>query len=177
MLNAIFGWILDAISIFIGLIGIPSDLLSGLLNNAFLAFQLIEHFGRRQAVGPYHPAIEVMHPTPTAPYNIETIFGFINALWDSRGYISGQFTFRDGDVYKYGKDIFRGGLVSVVFDNRSKLFTDYVELVMYRYTPDARDVFIQVGDGKAQESPLAKHQRFITGLIESINVVTLAPQS
>jgi hypothetical protein len=118
-----------------------------------------------------------MHPTPTAPYNIETIFGFINALWDSRGYISGQFTFRDGDVYKYGKDIFRGGLVSVVFDNRSKLFTDYVELVMYRYTPDARDVFIQVGDGKAQESPLAKHQRFITGLIESINVVTLAPQS
>jgi hypothetical protein len=48
---------------------------------------------------------------------------------------------------------------------------------MYRYTPDARDVMIQVGDGKAQESPLAKHQRMITGIIESVNVVTLAPQS
>lgn len=177
LMNALFGWILDAISILVGLIGIPSDLLSGLLNNAFLAFQLIEHYGRRNQVGPYHPAIEVMHPTPTAPYNIETIFGFINAFWDSRGYVSGQFTFRDGDVYKYGKDIFRGGLVSLVFDGRKKIFTDYVELVMYRYTPDARDVIVQVGDGKQEESPLAKHQRFITAVIESINVLTLAPQS
>jgi hypothetical protein len=35
---------------------------------------------------------------------------------------------------------------------------------------------VQVGDGKAEESPLAKHQRFITGVIESLNVITLAPQ-
>jgi hypothetical protein len=177
LMNALFGWLLDAISILIGIIGIPSDLLSGLLNNAFLAFQLIEHYGRRNQVGPYHPGIEVMHATPTAPYNIETMFGFINALWDSRGYVSGQFSFRDGGVYKYGKDIFRGGLVSLVYDNRTKLFTDYVELVLYRYTPTERDIMVQVGDGKAEESPLAKHQRFITASFEAINVVTLAPQS
>jgi hypothetical protein len=36
---------------------------------------------------------------------------------------------------------------------------------------------LQIGDGKAEESPLAKHQRFITGIMESINVLTLAPQS
>jgi hypothetical protein len=177
LMNALFGWIIDSISIFIGLVGIPSNLLDGFLNNAFLAFQLIESFGRRANVGPYHPGIEVMHATPSAPYNIETVFGFINALWDSRGYMSGQFTFRDGEVYKYGKDIFRGGLVSLVFDGRKKLFTDYVENVLFRYTPDARDVIVQVGDGKAEEGPLAKHQRYITGVFESINVLTLSPQS
>lgn len=177
LLNALFGWIIDSISILVGLIGIPSNLLDGFINNAILAFQLMEHYGRRNAVGPYHPCIEVMHPTPTAPYNIETIFGFVNALWDSRGYVSGQFTFRDGDVFKYGKDIFRGGLVSLVFDDRKQLFTDYVENVMFRYTPDARDVFVQSGDGKAEESPLAKHQRFITASFEALNVLTFAPQS
>lgn len=177
LLNALFGWIIDAISIFVGIIGIPSNLLDGLLNNAFLAFQLIEHFGRRAAVGPYHPCIEVMHPTPSAPYNIETIFGFINALWDSRGYISGQFTFRDRDVYTLGKDIFPGSLVTVVYDGRKKIYTDYIDNVMFRYTPDARDVMVQVGDGRAQESPLAKHQRFMSAVIESINVLTFSPQS
>jgi len=177
LLNALFGWIIDSISILIGLVGIPSNLLDGFLNNAILAFQLIEHFTRRSQVGPYHPCIEVFHATPSAPYNIETVFGFINALWDSRGYVSGQFSFRDGDIYKYGKDILRGGLVSLLFDGRKKLFTDYVENCLFRYTPDARDVFVQVGDGKAEEGPLAKHQRFITGVFESINVLTLAPQS
>ena len=60
---------------------------------------------------------------------------------------------------------------------RTKLFTDYIEMVMFRLTPTERDVFVQIGDGKAEESPLAKHQRFLTGVFESVNVLTLAPQS
>jgi len=177
LFNFIFGWIIDAISILLGFIGIPSSLLDGFLNNAIFAFQLIELYGRRVQVGPYHPCIEVMHPTSSAPYNIETVFAFLNAFWDSRGYVSGQFVFRDGEVYKLGVDIFRGGLVSLVYDGRTKLFTDYVENIMFRYTPDARDVMVQVGDGKAEEAPLAKHQRFISSVIEAVNTITMAPQS
>lgn len=177
LFNFIFGWIIDAISILLGFIGIPSNLLDGFLNNAILAFQLIEHYGRRSTYGPYHPCVEVMHPTASAPYNIETLFGFLNAFWDSRGYVSGQFLFRDGEVYKLGVDIFKGGLISLVYDGRTKIFTDYIETIMFRLTPDSRDVMVQVGDGKAEESPLAKHQRFISGVLEAVNTITLAPQS
>lgn len=177
LLNATFAWIIDSISILIGFVGIPSNLLEGFLNNSFLAFQLIENYGRRNKVGPYHPAIEVFHATASAPYNIETLFGFINAMWDSRGYTSAQVVIRNGEAYSLGKDIFRGGLVSLLYHGRTKLYTDYVENITFRVTEDTRDLMIQIGDGKAKESPLAKHQRFITGVFESINVLTLAPQS
>lgn len=177
LLNATFAWIIDSISILIGIVGIPSNLLEGFLNNAFLAFQLIENYGRRNKVGPYHPAIEVFHATSSAPYNIETLFAFINAMWDSRGYVSAQVSIRNGEVYSLGKDIFRGGLISLLYHGRTKLYTDYVENVTFRVTKDARDLMIQIGDGKAKESPLAKHQRFITGTLEALNVLTLSPQS
>lgn len=177
LMNATFAWLIDSISILIGISGIPSNLLEGFLNNAFLAFQLMQHYDRRHSVGPYHPNIEVMHPTASSPYNIETVFAFINALWDSRGYVSGQTTFRNGEIYTLGKDVFKGGLVSILYHGRTKLLTDYVEMIHFRLTPTERDVMLQVGDGKAEESPLAKHQRFITGVIESLNVLTLAPQS
>lgn len=176
-LNATFAWLIDSISILIGFTGIPSNLLEGFLNNAFLAFQLIQVYDRRNAAGPYHPAIETFTATASAPYNIETLFAFINKIWDTRGYVSAMATFRNGEVYTYGKDVFRGGLMSVLYLGRTKLFTDYVENVLFRVTPDARDIMVQIGDGKAEEAPLAKHQRFITGIFESINVITLAPQS
>jgi hypothetical protein len=176
-LNATFAWIIDSISILIGVTGIPSNLLEGFLNDAFLAFQLIELFNRREAVGPYHPNIETFTATTSAPYTIEALFGFINKIWDTRGYTSALASFRNGEVYTLGKDVFRGGLMSVLFLGRTRLFTDYIENVLFRITPDARDILVQIGDGKRDEAPLAKHQRFITGIFESINVITLAPQS
>lgn len=176
-LNATFAWIIDSISILIGFTGIPSNLLEGFMNNAFLAFQLIQVYDRRNAAGPYHPAIETFTATSSAPYNIETLFAFINKIWDTRGYVSAIATFRNGEVYTYGKDVFRGGLMSVLFLGRTKIFTDYIENVLFKITPTARDIMVQIGDGKAEEAPLAKHQRFITGLFESYNVITLAPQS
>ena len=176
-LNATFAWIIDSISILIGFSGIPSNLLEGFLNNAFLAFQLMQVYQRRHNAGPYHPAIETMSATASAPYNIETMFAFINKIWDTRGYVSAQATFRNGEVYTLGKDVFRGGLMSVLYHGRTRLFTDYIEMVMFRITPKERDVMVQIGDGRAEESPLAKHQRFITGIFESINVLTLSPQS
>jgi hypothetical protein len=177
LINSSLSWLIDAITIVLGFFGIPSDLLSGFLNNAFLAFQLVTSFQRRDKVGPYHPAIEVFHASATSPYNIETLFAFVNALWDSRGWSSAQVTFRNGEIYTYGEDILRGSLVSVVYANRKKMLTDYVENVTWRVDAHSRDLFIQVGDGKAKESPLAKSQRLITGAFEAINVLTLSPQS
>ncbi|ORX21598.1 hypothetical protein [Mycobacterium xenopi] len=177
LINATTAWIIDSIMIVVGLTGVPSDLLAGFLNNAFLAFQLIEHYTRRAEVGPYHPAIEVFHATASAPYNVETVFAFINALWDSRGYTTAIVTFRNGDQYALGRDIFRGGLMSLVYMGRRKMLTDYIENIMWRITPDVREVTVQLGDGKRGEAPLAKHQRFITAIFEAINVLTLAPQS
>ncbi|OMC44719.1 hypothetical protein A5742_27485 [Mycolicibacterium fortuitum] len=177
LMNATFAWLIDSLMIVVGFTGIPSDLLAGFLNNAFLAFQLIQHYDRRDEVGPYHPAIERFYPTASAPYNIETVFAFINALFDSRGYTSAQVVFRNGDQYALGRDIFKGGLMSLVYHNRSKMITDYIENVIWRITPEERTVMVQLGDGRRDEAPLAKHQRFLTGAFEAISVLTLSPQS
>lgn len=177
LINSTLSWLIDSIMIVIGFTGVPSNLLDGFMNDAFLAFALVQHYDRRQEVGPYHPAIERFHATNSSPYNIEALFEFVKVLWDSRGWTSAQFTFRNGEVYTLGKDIMRGSLVSLVYFGRKKMLTDFVENVMWRIGPDMRDVWIQVGDGKAEEAPLAKHERFITGLQEAFNVVSLAPSS
>src|SRR5262245_4764694 len=177
LINATLAWLVDSLMIFVGLSGVPSDLLSGFLNDAFLAFQLIEHFTRRQEVGPYHPAIERFTNTQSAPYNIEALFAFVNALWDSRGFTSAQVIFRNGVQYSLGKDIFRGGLMSLLYFGRKLLYTDYIELIMWRISLLERDVLFQMGDGEPDEAPLAKHQRFITGLQEAFNLWSLAPNS
>ena len=171
-----YEWIIDSIAILVGVTGVPSDLLSGFLNNAFLAFQLIMDYNRRLAVGPYHPGVEVFHATASAPYNVETIFSFINAFFDSRGYTLAQVRFRNGEVYSLGKDIFKGALASVAYQSRTLLYTDYVYTISWKLDAHTRDVFVEIGDGKAKESSLAKEQRLLTGLIETVNVVTLAPQ-
>jgi hypothetical protein len=177
LMNATYAWIIDAIAILLGFTGIPSNLLEGFLNNTILAFQMVQHYDRRDEVGPYHPGVEVFHATSSAPYNVETLFGFINALWESRGWVSVIATFRNAEVYTLGKDVFRGGLVSVLYMDRTRIFTDYIEEVQFQIDLTKRDILLQIGDGKAEESPLAKHQRFITGILESVNVLTLAPQS
>jgi hypothetical protein len=176
LMNIAFEWIIDSISILVGLTGIPSDLLSGFLNNAFLAFQLIMHEGRRAAVGPYHPGVEVFHATSSAPYNVETIFEFINAFFDARGYTLAQIKFRNGEVYTLGKDIFKGALASVAYMSRTLLYTDYVYEVSWKLDAKTRDIFCSIGDGKAKESGLAKQQRLVTGILEAINVISLSPQ-
>jgi hypothetical protein len=175
-MNVTYEYIIDSISILIGFSGIPSDLLSGFLNNAFLAFQLIMDFNRRLAVGPYHPGVEVFHATSSAPYNIETLFDFINAFFDSRGYTLAQVKFRNGEVYTLGKDIFKGSLASVAYQSRTLMYTDYVYTISWKLDAHTRDVFLEIGDGKAKESGLAKQQRLITGIFEALNVITLSPQ-
>lgn len=178
LINAFFQWLIDSIMIFIGITGVPSTLLDGFLNDAFFAFQLIDHYDRRVEVGPYHPAMEVFVPTGASPYNVEAIFTFLEKFWDTRGYTAAIVKFRNGDGgIALGRDIFRGGLFGLVYLNRTRLYIDYVEMVAWRITEKEREVTVQVGDGRALEAPLAKHQRLITGLTEAFQVYTLAPQS
>jgi hypothetical protein len=180
LINATTAWLIDSISIIIGFTGIPSDLLSGFLNNSFLAFQMIQHYDRRNAVGPYHPGIETFTATASAPYNIESVFAFINKLWDTRGYTSAEVVINAAGPnaqYALGRDIFKGGLMSLVFRSRTLIITDYIERVTWRITRTERTLIAQLGDGKRAESPLAKHQRWLTGAFESINTLTLSPQS
>lgn len=182
LINATLSWLIDSIMILVGFTGIPSNILDGFLNNAFLAFQLLQHYGRRSEMGPMHPNIEVFIATQSAPYNVEAIFTFLTALWETRGYTSAQCTFMNAPFgpYALGRDVFRGGLVSLIYPVAGQgweMFTDYVEDTPWRYTPKERQVMLMVGDNKAEEAPIAKHQRWLTGLMEAFNVITLAPRS
>ena len=56
------------------------------------------------------------------------------------------------------------------------MFSDYIEQVVI--TDNRRErckVVVQIGDGKAEEAPIARFQRLITGVQEAVNVLTLAP--
>ena len=91
-------------------------LLDGFLNDAFFAFELIQHYSRRNDVGPFHPAMSVFTATNSSPYNIEALFQFIQVLWNSRGYTTAIATFRgQNGPFKYGRDIFVGMLMTLVY--------------------------------------------------------------
>ena len=62
--------------------------------------------------------------------------------------------------------------------HQGELYTDYVEHLFIRDNRHERaEIIVQIGDGKAIEAGLARTQRFLTGLAESINVLTLAPRT
>lgn len=177
LINATLSWLLDSVTIVIGLTGVPSDLLSGFLNDAFFAFQQYDHYDRRAEGGPYHPAVERFHATQSSGYNVEAIMNFIKALWESKGYTSATVTFRNAEVATLGVDFFKSMLLSLVYMSRTRMLTDFVENIMWRITTAEREILAQIGDGRAEEPPLAKHQRNITGLFASVNALTLAPKS
>jgi hypothetical protein len=177
LINSMFSWLVDSLMILIGISGVPSNILDGFLNDAFFAFQLIENYDRRNDVGPYHPGVEVFKATQSAPYNIDTLFAFIELLYDTQGFVSAKATFRNANPYALGRDIFRGGLVSIVYRNRTRMLTDYVDNVLFAIDERKRDLMIQIGDGRRDEPPIVRHERNLTGLQEAINVATLAPNS
>jgi hypothetical protein len=57
------------------------------------------------------------------------------------------------------------------------MITDYIENIMWRITPTERTLTAQIGDGRKDEAPLARHQRFLTAAFETVAVLTLSPQS
>lgn len=174
IINATTSWILDCLMIVIGLTGVPSNLFDGLFNDVLLSFQLVENFGRRNDMGPYGRP-EKFLATGAAPYNIDALFSFITAMWDSRGYRSAIATFRNGYPYSVGRDIFPGSIMSIA--ENGSLYSDYIESIVITDNREERaKVIVQIGDGKAEEAPIARFQRLITGLQEAYNVLTLAPE-
>lgn len=175
LINISLSWLIDAITIFIGITGVPSNLLDGFLNDAFLAFQSIQMYDRRDAVGPYGRA-ENFLPTAAAPYNVEAIFSFVNHAWDIRGWRSATAKFRNGKPFSLGQHYVPGGLMAIA--HQGELYADYVEHLFIRDTRKERaEVVVQIGDAKAIEAPLARTQRLITGVQEIANVLTLAPRA
>lgn len=157
-----------------GLTGVPSNLFDGIFNDVLLSFQLVQNFNRRADLGPYARP-EKFIPTGSAPYNIDALFSFIQAMFDSRGYRSATAQFRNGFPYSVGKDIFPGSMMSIA--ENGSLYSDYVETIVLTDNRKERcKVMVQIGDGKAEEAPIARFQRLITGIQEAINVITLAPQ-
>lgn len=174
IINATTSWLLDCLMIVVGLTGVPSNLFDGLFNDVLLAFQLVQNFNRRNEMGPYGRP-ERFIPTGSAPYNIDALFSFIQAMWDTRGYRSAQAMFRNGYPYSVGKDIFPGAIMSIA--ENGSLYSDYIEnIVVTDNRKERAKVMVQIGDGKAEEAPIARFQRLITGLQEAVNVITLAPQ-
>lgn len=178
LMNAFYSFAIDSVSIILGFTGIPSNLLDGFLNDAFFAFQLIQHYTRRDEVGPFHPAIEVFTPTNSSPYNVEALFQFIQVFWDSRGYTTAVATFRgQNGPFKLGRDIFPGALMTLVYSSRTKMFTDHIELVSFKSNRTTRELTVQIGDGKPIQHPIVELKRNISEVIAAVNIATLAPNT
>lgn len=173
IINATLRWLVDLILIVVGISGISSNLFDGLLNDVLIAFALADNFDRRVKMGPYgYP--EVFVPTDNA-YSIDGIFAMKREMWNTRGYVSGQVTFRNGLPYEIGRDIFPNGLATIV--RNGKLYTDYIENVVVIDTRDERaEVIVQIGDGKKEEAPIVRVQRNIARFEQAINALTLATQ-
>lgn len=167
-------FILDMIMMVIGITGVPSNLFDGLFNDVLLAFQLADNFDRRVKLGPYgYP--EVFVPTGHAPYNVDAILALKREMWNTRGYISGQATFRNGSPYEVGRDLFPGGLATII--RNGQLYTDYVENIIVNDTREERaEVFVQIGDGEQEEAPVVKLQRKVVSYQQAFNILTLATQ-
>ena len=59
---------------------------------------------------------------------------------------------------------------------RRRIISESDQLNAQRNTA-SREIVALMKDGKRDEAPLAKHQRFLSSVFEAINSLTLAPQS
>ncbi|TDH57555.1 hypothetical protein E2F47_01950 [Mycobacterium eburneum] len=171
LLNASLEYLVDILMIAIGITGIPNSILDGIVDNAFLAFELFELFDQRVQMGPYGPP-EKFFPTQST-YNVDTLFAAMTAAWDVRGYPAAMFSFYNGLPYTIGRDLFPGALASVI--RRGTLYTDYADKITVTDNRTTRKVDVMVGDGRRDEAPMTIFQRKLVGLEEDINLVLLAP--
>lgn len=172
LINATFEWMIDAISIAIGISGIPSDLLNGTFDDVLLAFQLVENFDRRVKLGPYAWP-EFFVQTGASAYTLDEWFALKGAMWDTRGFHAVTLSFDNGFPYSFGKDLFIGSLAS--FACEGMLFTEYVEKVTYTDDRNGRaKVKCVIGDGKRHDNPIVKLQRNLVHFQEAFQIITLS---
>lgn len=173
--NATISWLLDLVLIFIGITGIPSDLLSGIFNDAFFAFNLVDLFDRRIDLGPFGFP-ESFTPTEHGTYQINMVFVILRAIWETRGYVSGQVEFDQNFPYTLGSDLLPGALATII--RRGQAYTDYVENIKLTDNRGVRArIVAQIGDGKDEAPPAAKLQRRLVSYQEFLNTVFLSIQN
>jgi len=172
LINATFEWMIDAITIAIGVTGVPSTLLDGTFDDVLLAFQLIENFQRRVKLGPYGWP-EMFVQTGASAYTLDEWFALQGAMWDSRGYHCIKLSFDNGFPYTLGKDLFVGGLASFALDG--VLYTDYLDRVLFKDDRKTRSqIECTIGDGKRAMNPITKTLNRLTKLQEAVQIITMS---
>jgi len=172
LINATFAWLIDSISIVIGITGLPSDLLAGTFDDVLLAFQLVENSERRIKLGPYGWP-EFFIQTGASAYSLDEWFSIAGAMWDTRGYHAVTLSFQNGYPYSLGKDLFVGSLASFAIDGI--LYTEYLEKATFADDRMGRaTVSCVIGDGKSHMNPIAKVQKNLTKFQEAFQIVTLS---
>lgn len=172
LINETLEFLIDAIQIAIGWSGIPSNLLDGTFDDVILAFQQIENFSRRSALGPYaYP--EYFQQTGASAYTLDEWFALQAAMWDTRGFNAVQLAYDNGYPYTLGEDIFLGALAS--FYCRGRLYTDYIEkATLVDDREDRAKLTVTLGDGKSHENPIIKVQRRLQSFQDFVQIVTLS---
>jgi hypothetical protein len=172
LINASLEYLMDMVMMALQFSGVPSDLLDGVFDDVLLAFQQVENFQRRLNLGPYG-YFEFFTATGSSAFTFDEYMALRSAMWDTRGYISAQITVNNGYPYTLLKDIFKGQLASLV--RRGKVYTDYIAQVSGKDDRTTRaQITYTLGDGSAQESPVAKLQRRIAGFEAAFNILTLS---
>lgn len=171
LVDSTIRYVIDMITIVVGITGVPNNLFDGLFDNILLAFQLADNFDRRVAAGPYcYP--EIFVPTTNAPYTIDGLLQLKRQMWKTRGYIAGQLYFRNGGQYEIGRDLFLGGMATII--RNGQIYTDFIDNIAITDTRGKRtEVFVQVGDGKMQQAPFVRLQKQIVSYEEMFNILTL----
>jgi hypothetical protein len=173
LLNITSSWAIDALTTLIGISGIPDDLFDGVIDDVIFAFQEIENGKRRLELGPYGFP-EYFVQTGASAYTLDEWFALEGAMWDTRGQYTYQWTWLNGFPYTLGVDIFVGQLAS--FANRGKLYTDWIDSVVYiddRTTRVGR-LEVTVGDGQLVENPVAKIYRKLVNFEKAVQILTLS---
>lgn len=167
LINATLSFLVDSIMMIIGITGIP-NILNGILDNTLFAFSTVENFSYRYTSPYMFP--EKFFPSGPGGLTLDRLFAEAEALWNVRGYPSGQISFIDGYPYTIGVDIQRGQLVLYVY--MGQLYIDYIEnITIIDNRTQYNKVTIQLGDGKSEESGETRAQRKLVGLETYINLI------
>lgn len=172
LVDATLSWLIDMVTIVLGVTGVPGTILDGAFHDIAFAFMLTDNFDRRVKLGPYGFP-EKFFPTGSGSMTVEAFFQQKSAQHDTRGYVSGQVIAQNGFPYEFGRDTFPGALAT--FIRRGRITTDFVEnatLVEIRGQPTL--VEYQIGDGRAEDASAAKVQRRLGDLQAGVNVLLMA---
>ncbi|UVO12806.1 hypothetical protein NM962_01155 [Mycobacterium sp. SVM_VP21] len=169
--NATSAYLIDLLTIAIGVSGIPSDMLDGIIDNAVLAFESYENFDMRVEMGPYGFP-EKFFPTQST-YNVDATFAGLDAQYQCRGYPAIKMSFYNGQPFRLFRDIWPAAMSSVV--RRGVLYTDVVDEIEIE---DSRESWAKVtatiGDGRREDSSAIISQRKIVEAEDNINLLLLA---